>query len=175
MSVISLAEAKSYLRVADAGDDTLIQALIDGAEEWVERTCAIYLTQTNVVARVDGGGTALWPPRGPVVSLSEVYDEDASAVVTATLYHLRGASGIIRDGYGRWADGRERYRLTYVAGYSTVPAGLKNALLQLIYRAYTNRASVKSEGAAGWRGDYDSLTGGDFWKTLRPYRFGKMA
>lgn len=37
-SVVTLAEAKTYLRVVHDDDDALIQSLIDAAEQWAMRT-----------------------------------------------------------------------------------------------------------------------------------------
>jgi len=45
MSTISLSEAKEFLKIDYTSQDTVLQLLIDGAEEWVERFCGIALTQ----------------------------------------------------------------------------------------------------------------------------------
>jgi len=172
MSALTLTQAKSYLRVGHSNDDVLIQLIVDGVEEWTERTFGLGLSETTQTDYLDGGMRALWPQRYPVISITSVYDAVTENTSDADDYNLRNSLQIIQDGEGRWEDGRGRWRVIYTGGYGTtqaVPAGLKLELLGLVARAYENRVGAQSESAAGWSTNFASLLDSDTMIRLRAY------
>lgn len=174
MSIIALDVAKSFLRVGFAVDDVLIQLLVDGVEEWVERRCAVSLVAVTPTDYLSGGGYALRPAVHPVNSITRITDVDSGAVLSSALFSLRDSRQVLYSGgETRWPDGRQRYKVEYSGGYMVVPTGLQLALLGLVARAYRNRGGVTSESAAGWSIVWDKLLDSDIGKGLTPYDFSE--
>lgn len=183
--VVTLAEARAYCRISTA-DDTVLQALLDGAEEWVQRDAGILFGEHVIIEDVDGGFHALPLTRGPVLAVSSVYDLDEGETEDADDYELRGGK-LWRDNGLRWDDRiNAKWRVTYIAGYRVttsattttsastwtavdVPAGIKLAILQLVYRAYMSRGAG-SESAAGWSVNWTEFARADVQALLMPYR-----
>lgn len=171
MSQISLVEAKNFLRVGHTAQDTSIQNIIDGAEAWVEETLGRRFTVTTRVEYLTGGGFALRPRQRPVVSVTEVYDDESSVAVNSDDYDLV-RDGIYRDDMERWNEVPENaWRVTYVAG-EVLPPGLKLGILMLIDRAYQNRSGLERQGAAGYGMNFQSIAQGDIMDMLRPWMRG---
>ena len=167
MSLITLALAKSRLRVDGTGDDDLIQLLIDGAEDWIERGGGIPLSYQTFTEFHSGGGFRLVPHMRPVRSVTSIYDQEAAAAVDSSVYELRG-NVIVRIDGGRWPHSPGRWKITYEAGYiaADVPVNIKLAILSLVSRAYNNPDGKTGEGAAGWSGSWASLADSDIMKLL---------
>ena len=86
-NVLTLAEAKRYLRITHTSDDTLIQGLMDAAEDFAEQVCGIKLTEASHTEHLDGGEISLWPSHGPVISITSVTDSETDTVEDGDNYH----------------------------------------------------------------------------------------
>ena len=164
MSYLTLAEAKRFLRMGNASEDTLIQSLIDGLEQWFSAKFSTGLTPATQTDLMDGGGTTLRPYRQPVASITSITDLVTSNVESSDLYALRAGSEIVRDDGSRWWPGRGRWSVVYVGGYATtgaIPASIKNVLLSLLFRAYNNRGGMASESSEGYSVNWQSLMSSD--------------
>ena len=158
---LTLAEAKTHLRVIDSEEDDHIAGLIRAAADKIERDTGLVLRQRAVSVAFDGWATngrqrlPLW--RGPVVSVTGVaYDDEAGAeqVLAVNQYRSRsfaGASWIVPANGVTWPaveSGVGTVRVTYQAGYASndaVPASLRHAALLLIGHWYENREAVNSD------------------------------
>ncbi len=172
MSLIDLATAKQFLQIAHAQEDESIQVLIDSAEEFVQAETGLYLHDGSgqVVELLDGGGVELWPTKRPVNSISSIQDaENDYAEVTdwknTKIRILRASDGV------KWAKGIQRWRVVYDAGYGPedAPAGIKHAVLDLVYRAYKSRGGKSHQSAAGHGYDWQGLEVSDIARRLRKY------
>lgn len=177
MSVIELSFAKSYLRIAGAQQDALIQSLLDGAEDWVERRCGIKLATETVTEDLDGGEIYLFPSHRPVTAVTSVTDLHGNEEQDA----VRIADRIARENeYGTpsgsvWDDGERRYRVVYTAGFGEIPYGLRMAILMLVSRAYENRGGAAADGQAGLSVQWAPLNSSDIEQLLRPYKRARVA
>ena len=158
---VSLAEAKSFLKLDSGDDDTLIDTLIATARVALElRTGRYFVTQAWRYVR------DAWPssrlvslPASPLISVNAVtiYDDDGNpTVLPATDYivdtasvppRLKLRSSAIADP-GQALNGIE---IDLTAGYGTasdVPAPLKTAILQLVAHWYETREPVAFGDAA---------------------------
>lgn len=149
---LSLAEAKNYLRVEHAADDTLIQSMIAAARMEVEaRTRRALLTQTwcIVLDRWPGSGTIASPvsPLREVVA-ARVYDEAGEPQALDPdifILNTAAAPGLIAFDAGRViqpARDIAGIELDIEAGYGAaadVPAPLLQAMRLLLARAYEYR------------------------------------
>lgn len=154
---VTLAEAKSHLRVEIADDDTLIGNLIQAAREYIEDvTGRALITQTWRLS------LSAWPssdiiklPRPPLVSATVAYTDSAGTATTwaATNYDVDTESepGLIRLAYGiTWPTATLKptnpIQITYVAGYgataASVPEYARQAILMLLAHWHENREGV---------------------------------
>jgi len=171
MSEISLSLAKSFCRVDNDELDTLVQAMLDGAESFVGGQCNIGLGQEVVTELVDGGGFRLTVTRNPIVSLTSITDMETEDELSEDDYELRDGI-IVRADDCRWDKGINNYQVVYVGGYSAaeegyeelpgepIPPAIIMAVLQLVARSFENRGGKVSEGAAGWSAQWQNL-----WQT----------
>jgi uncharacterized phiE125 gp8 family phage protein len=159
---VSLAEAKSHLRVEVADDDTLIQSYIDAAtvmaEEFLRRRL---ITQTWRIF-LDGfpqGNGAIVVPYSPLVSISGFSYKDpttgADTPVSGSVYSVEAPNGpnpargrIVLGFDQQWPTPRDQanaVQFDAVVGYgaaSSVPAAIRSAILLLVGNLYANRESV---------------------------------
>jgi len=147
MSATSLELAKQFLRVGGCSMDALIQAELDGVEEWVQQYCGISLGEGIFTDALDGGTRALWPRNRPLRGFLTIINRDAPdvAVVPGIDYFVVDNRGVKYSGtygwmyggvgggvYGawtgrmqaiteRWMEGQGRWLVTYQGGFY-VPA-----------------------------------------------------
>lgn len=155
---VSLAEAKTHLRVDFTDDDTLIGALIDAATAHVDGYTGILaralVTQTWQQDFCDWpGDRVLRLPLAPVASVSSVkYFDSANTEITVA---ETGNYALLEDARGPYIkftsdfaapalfDERDdRIGVTFVAGYgdpSDVPAAIRAAVLLIVGDLYKNR------------------------------------
>lgn len=179
---LTLAEAKTHLRVVDDTDNDYIVGLIRAAADKIERDTGLVLRQRAVSVAFEGWGQnqrlPLW--RGPAVSVSSVvYDDEAGAQQTlaANQYRLRdfaGAAWIVPANGVTWPaieSGIGTVRVTYQAGYASndaVPPSLRQAALLMIGHWYENREAVNVGSQVGELPmAYDAL--------ISPYRVRMVA
>ncbi len=174
-TLLPLATAKEYIQINHTGQDLVINAMIDGIEEWVEGFCGIKLA--SVVGRidfVDGGGFSLWPFSRPVTAVSRLDivrdDSDPDEIETDT-FRVQDDQ-IIRDDEQRWQNGRRIFKVTYTGGHATVPAGLILVMLDLVKRRYDNRGGKQTQSAAGFGTTWQSFLTSDMMKQINVYRRG---
>lgn len=150
---VSLAEAKSHLRVDTADEDTLITALIAAATEMAEqKTGRAIMTQTWELT-LDAFPEAFELTRPPVQSIASVkyYDTTgAQQTLSNTLYALYGNDdfgyGCVAPVYaGSWPETRGQINavaVRYLAGYAdaaAVPEGIKQWIKLMVSTMYENR------------------------------------
>jgi len=155
---LTLAEAKSHLRVTNAAEDTLISSYITSARKFAEgatRRAFVEQTWDFTLDRFPINGIKL--PIQPVTSVTYVQYVDTTG---ATQTFTTGASPdvtkydvftdrprtLIVPKYNQvWPDTREHpgvVTVRFVAGYTTFPGDLKEALRLLVGHQHENREAV---------------------------------
>jgi len=151
---VSLEEAKNYLKVETADDDTLISSLIKSARELIER----YLRKTLITQTwemvLDDGGSMVVIPRPPlqsVTSIKTIAEDGTETVEDPEKYIVElgcDSPGRVMLKSGQtWSihRGFASFIVEFVAGYgdqaSDVPEALKQAILQLVAHLYENRGA----------------------------------
>jgi uncharacterized phiE125 gp8 family phage protein len=155
---LSLAEAKSHLRVDISDDDTLIGEYIESARvfaEGVTRRAFVAQTWDFTLDRFPLGAIKL--PVQPVTSVSYVqyvdtagstqtFTEGTSPDVAKYDVFTDGPRSTIVPKYNQvWPDTRDHPNVVtvrFVAGYTAFPADLKQALRLLVGHQYENREAV---------------------------------
>lgn len=137
--------------------------LLTYATKVAEMYCNTYFSSTTVVDYLDGGDNELIATKGPIISITSIEDtENDDATLSATAYDFDPKAGIIYiensiEGFprvrsnGDWGEGRRRWKVTYQAGYSSMPDDVTWAVLMMATEA-GNRLdpSISSESL----GDY---------------------
>lgn len=143
MSVITLDEALAYLRVAGAStaiDRDLLQGLIDTAETTVARYVGPLSSSAQSVAVVYGGPTFVLPATTVSAVASAV--SVAASPTTVTSGFLIGVGGVVTNtscAEGTWT-------VTYTAGWVTLPAPVRTAVLELVKHLHRPQAGTRSTG-----------------------------
>jgi uncharacterized phiE125 gp8 family phage protein len=153
MSVITLDEAKTYLRVDSADDNALITTLISVAEDCVEKeTRRTLLTQTFELVYDDVGASIeiIKSPLQEVSKIEVIDDAGNKTLVSDALYDV-DISGIrgrvqLRSGCS-WPDHRgfASFIITVKAGYglaADVPSALRQAALIALAILYESRGEM---------------------------------
>lgn len=160
---ITLAEAKAHLRVTDAGEDTLISALIAAARGYCQKeTGRALLTQTWEIT-LDAFPSAIELPNPPVASITSVKYLDGNGIeqtLDSAAWKLDKSSdygvGRLVPAYGYvWPATRadiNAVRVRYVAGYAdaaSVPQEMKQWMLLQIGHWYEHRESINVGNITG--------------------------
>jgi len=137
--VVTLAEAKNYLRVDYSEDDSLITALINTAQTRLEQYAAVAMTPRTlkVVAYVDAFIELPYTPTN-TISKVEYWDNNAWVEMQVGEYYVLGET--TKKVYLTSIFDNE-FRFTYTCGYATTPQTMKTALLKMVSDLYEYRES----------------------------------
>jgi hypothetical protein len=174
--IIDVPTAKTFCQIGHAEEDPIIEILIESAEEWVQRyTGTRFYTgsdDTPPAEYCNGGAESLWPIFHPINDVTQIQDRENSENYDLTATRFDTWSIWLADG-GEWGAGRQRWQVTYKAGYTidTIPAGLKLEILNMIKRAYDNRGGLKADSISGLRTDWEALLDSDMIKRISLFSF----
>jgi uncharacterized phiE125 gp8 family phage protein len=153
---VTLAQAKTHLRVTFTDDDNEITALITRARRYIENYCniSIVLQRIQAVAQICGD----WHlPYGPVVSIESVENRElyngSGPLVYVPSTKSWSVDGDDLDGsdYPHHISTRDRFdnrtRITYLAG-GDCPEDLQAAILAEVAYRYENRGDENRQYVA---------------------------
>lgn len=140
---VTVAEAKSYCRVTTNTEDALFGTLITSAREAIEVATGLSLIPKNVTTYFNNISGNFDIPFGPIdVATFELFDMEQNALeVTGTDLQLIGDE-FPKLAYPHYAN----LKATYEAGYTTIPADLKLAILDQVSYDYENRGLDSDSG-----------------------------
>lgn len=146
---VSISTAKQHLRVFDASENSLIEAYIRAARQWVEDYTGYVLSPRTFVEQFDAWGDYLTLYRRPVTAVTTIEydsaDEDqadfadfeySTGQYPLKIYPESSFPTLRTNGY---------ITVTYTAGFATVaevPDALIQAVLLLIGHFYSTRSGV---------------------------------
>lgn len=154
---ISLAEAKSHLRVTFADEDAAIAGMIVAARQWIEEQTyrqLVTATWDLVLDEFPSGDDKILVPRAPLQTVSAITYTDMAGdqqTLDPTLYVVSNSRqpGVIRPAYGQvWPtalDTPDAVTVRFVAGYGNagqVPELLRAAIKLLVGQMYEIREPV---------------------------------
>lgn len=174
-SPISVSELKLFAKISGTGEDALLQQIIDGvtleAERYTKRVFVQRTFRTWRDSLGDFGESPAYvcaPPmrspyaqssapvvlrRSPLISVSSVkyYSAGVLTTMNADLYQVvkKPAFSMIAP-LSEWVTVDNRFQaveIDFVAGYATVPADIKNALLAHATSVYQNRGDCDTGGS----------------------------
>jgi uncharacterized phiE125 gp8 family phage protein len=157
---VTLADAKAHLKLDTSDEDALVSTLVTAARaraEW--HTGRAFVTQRWCL-RLDAWphGDAVEIPLPPLVGVEQVATTDASGIRTvldATAYRVDSASEPGRVIFAHRPPSlraRDCVEISFTAGYgdaSTVPAPVKEAILEIVADLHTHRGDDDPVGLSG--------------------------
>jgi hypothetical protein len=156
-NLITKAEYKAHVGITSTTDDAIIDSLIPKVSELVKSYCKQSFVDNidePLVEIFDGGvefSLSQFPLVGsPLVELSVDYGKTFTTLTEYTDYVVLTKSGYIKStsalGFTDYLNG---YRVTYAAGYETLPLDLKMAVLDLVTFYRRNDSAIHSPKAPG--------------------------
>jgi uncharacterized phiE125 gp8 family phage protein len=150
---VTSAEAKLWCKVTGSTEDSVFTILITSARQALEKYTACSFAEKTIHATwVEmPEDNELELPYGPVISVDKIYkiDEEGTEeeLVLNTDYHVYGDQDAIVKVASFWSSGiksERSVRVEYKAGYGnasteTLPVKLKECILNLVNKSYTNR------------------------------------
>ncbi len=154
--LVSLADAKAYVKLLGTADDALLDRMVGWASARILREVDAY-QQTFTETRTLHGDRTFLLAHTPVQSITSLtpVGPHTSAVDVSSVWVQHPAAGIIGCTYGLYGT----YTVAYVAGYSAVPAGVDGATLALIQHWWNQSQAHGSStyGEAGFIPDFSGL------------------
>jgi|GEM_PF-1428286 len=137
----TLANVKEYLRITTADDDTLIQKILTRTSTWIQKYCNRVFIAADYTEYYDGDGTKeLLVNQYPINSIASMYDDydrvfgsDTAITVADLVYYPEGR---IVYPYNSFMRGQKNIKITYNAGYATIPADLEQACIKMVASEY---------------------------------------
>lgn len=149
MSQLTLADAKTYLGLTTAANDTVVQQVIDAAEARLSQDVGP-LTPKSVTERVRGYSDALVLSVVPVISITSVTPVAGGAsLVVGSLTIDPNGSGVISFTDGVSVFTAWKYDVVYQAGWSTVPADLAQATREFVRYLFSTQRGGERRGGPG--------------------------
>jgi hypothetical protein len=148
-ALTTLVEAKKYLSIvsSDTSQDSFIERLINTSSQTIEQYCSRKIKQTSYTEYYDGRNSNKillnnYPASKPSAVYSDsVWTFDSTSLLDSDDYDIvDNIELVLRDGY--FPIGRRNIKVTYQAGYATVPSDLEQACLMLVdylYMHYNDR------------------------------------
>lgn len=153
---VSLSDAKDFLKVSHTKEDDLIQGLIETAvvygEKYTARDFSIKTWDcfTNDLCLTGDALPFIELHRSPLVSIEAIENSVSGSYVANSNFIQKdrfGYSRLLLNGSYPSIDSAVAYtfKVSFTSGYSTLPEGLKTAVLEHINFLYENRGDVPSE------------------------------
>lgn len=166
MGFCTVTDIEEFLQVTihtDAVKNGSALRAIAEATEAIKNYCHQVIERvTNEMITLDcAGGTKLFLPELPVVSVASVV-EDGEALVVTDDYKL-GQYGILHRVDDVWASGIQIVTLTYTHGYATIPDDVVGVCTRAASRAYQAGLAAAAVGAVS---GVASMTLGDYSVSL---------
>lgn len=143
----------------DADDVASCERAISAVTEAIKNYCQqeIEFVEDDELTLDCDGGDMLFLPELPVVSVSEVVEDDETLTVTDD--YILGQYGILYRVGQDWLDGVQKITVTYSHGYSTIPDDIVDVATRSAARVY--QAGLRAKEHDGMTG-ISSLSLGDY-------------
>lgn len=144
--LVSRTEVKTHLNITDTGWDSEIDVLITQCRKAVEDYTGRSLIYKRITIYADYQGE-WWLPFPPVIGLEYVGSKDGTvgsgipSFTTVDEWQITGG-----ESPKFTSPLNDLHKITYTAGYTTLPANLKLALLNEIYYRFENKGQTRVDG-----------------------------
>lgn len=158
LPLITKAEYKAYAGLTSPTQDAIIDSIIPKVSALVKSICRrtfIDYVATPKVEYYDGGSMIISPDEYPFILVSSLeyspdYGQSYTALAEYTDYAVSKADNIVKSlSTSGFASAVNGFRLTYTAGYTTIPEDLKLAIFDLVTYYIKNDSAIHSNKAPG--------------------------
>lgn len=151
----TLRDVKEELKITGTADDEFLTDLINRVTDFIEHYCdRRFKATTYTNEEYSGDGTIYLVPRNwPINSIAKIdkrasdLNEDDWDEIDSEYYHIvqPGREKIFK--IGGFSLGTNNYRITYNAGYTTIPHDLVTVVHDLVKKYYNDRlgSQMRSE------------------------------
>ena len=142
--IITLSEAKSFMRVTTSDDDTLINTIIEAMIDSAERYTGLSFRTKEMTLEYQEYGQEIILPYGPHVSVDEVRIkfEGNETVLASTGYYITGQEFFTLNLNEFFTHENIEIDVTTGYGAGSVPALIKLALLKATLSNYEDRQDL---------------------------------
>lgn len=172
--MLTLIEAKQWMKITVDTYDDQIQALIDRAQAIVERETGWYFGEPRAADEVlNGTGTTkIFAPQNivdpdGVTVYSRPAATDSWTIVDEEDYEVDGRGLYVAS---RWLKGKRNFRITYEEGFDPLPGDVHQLLLDLVsskWKARGERTDLASEKIGDYSYTRADLEKQDGWVTVK--------
>lgn len=160
MDLTTTAKVKAYLGKSDSADDAVLATLVTNVSGYIEKATGRNFDGNTAIEEIlDGCGLGdLILRQYPVIEVTKIeYNNGTSAVPVWTLidpsnYTVKQLQGMV---YGAFPAYQQNIKVTYKAGYATVPADLEQLATELVAKKFEQR---HAQGKANERLGEASIT-----------------
>ena len=153
-ALVSLAEAKTFLKISASSEDSVIEDFINRASIWANDYTGRRLKSRSNSDTYDGDGSDLlllrdYPLSGLLTDLriDDGTYEGAPPSTNSSDYTLNSQSGLIKLKNGvLFVKGFQNVAITYTAGYTTAPETVKEAVLLYVGHLYRRQYADQKFG-----------------------------
>lgn len=158
LDLVTLAEVKAYNNISSTNQDSIINLLIPQVSAFVKNYCNNTFIDYVCDAKTDifsGGSPYLYLTESPIINLQSVevstdYGVTYTTLVSGTDYILDLEEDRVQvlnaEIFPKYING---YKVTYYAGYETLPTDLKLAVLELTGYYLRSDMAIKSPASIG--------------------------
>lgn len=162
MALCTVTDIENFLLVTihtDAAKNASALRAIDEATEAIKNYChqVIELVAGDAITLDCVGGTKIFLPQVPVISVASVVEDGEALVVTDD--YILGQYGILHRVDDDWATGIQIVTLTYTHGYATIPDDVVGVCTRAASRAYQAGLAAAAVGAVS---GVTAMTLGDY-------------
>ncbi|MFQ5452255.1 MAG: phage head-tail connector protein [Candidatus Paceibacterota bacterium] len=143
-ALTSLTTAKDHLGITDASQDTRVERWIDTASQMIEKaTDRVLYSKSHTEVQDGRGSKSILLRQYPVTAITSLHIDsqgtfDANSLIAAADYAQRDEDELVLRS-STFKRGLQNIQIVYTAGFSTIPADLENACLELIEFMYDRR------------------------------------
>lgn len=168
-AIVSVGDLKNYMGIDTPIYDEKLTMIVNAMTDYIESRCGRRFKSTAYIEYVNGDDSdALQMKQYPITAIASVEENSNTdntgnwATLSSTEYFNIGTdldAGIIRKTCKTFK-GTANYRVTYTAGYITLPSDLKYACYMLASEAFnrSRSAGVKSESLGDHSITFESIS-----------------
>lgn len=145
------AKVKNFLKITSTGDDTHIGTLITSMSDYIRTITDRDLYSKSYTEYYDGSGkNTLQLDNYPITVLTSIYDDTdyefgADTEITSDDYFFNADTkyskrGVLLLNGCNFTEGQQNIKVTYTAGYETIPTDLDQACVRLTAAEYLEGA-----------------------------------
>ncbi len=157
IALITKAEYKAYIGISSTNDDVIIDILIPKISDLIKSLCRrtfVDYVDDAVTEYFDGGSLFFAPKEYPVITISSLetsidYGATYVTLVEYTDYVLNKSDDLVYYIGKEFPKLINGYKITYTAGFSTIPNELKLAALDLVSYYIKHDTAIHSNKAPG--------------------------